>query len=115
MKPQIESYLREHGAHSARELAQDLGLPFESVRVRLAEMKRAGRVFVAGWRRDEDGGRLYPRALWALGAGPDKARPPRLTATQYNARYRQRQRVAVPSVFHLGLPAVTRRLTGVQR
>lgn len=54
----------------------------------LHRLREQGRVFIQQWDRNETGGRLYPRAIYALGSGPDARKPPRLSKKVYRARYR---------------------------
>lgn len=75
----------------------------------LHRLREQGRVFISQWERNETGGRLYPRAIYALGSGPDARKPPRLSKKVYRARYRAKlaQRAADAQ-----RPA-TRRITSV--
>lgn len=51
--------------------------------------RKPQRVYIQGWARTTDGGHLYIRPLYALGASPDAPRSVRpLTLTEYQARAR---------------------------
>lgn len=109
-------YLSEHGPMTTRELADDLGIKLTHVSSRLALM-RGKKVHISGWRRDEDGGRLYVRALWALGPAPavEPRKPKPLGESAYNRRYRDRQKACAPSIWAMAAPTRGRRLGGVTR
>lgn len=114
---QIARALEPGEPMTAREMAADFGAAAGSVGAKLDAMKRAGKVHISGWRRDDDGGRLYPRALWAAGpaTGRTPAKPKKLTDTDYCRRYRARCGAMVSSVWALGTPVESRRLGGVTR
>lgn len=93
----------EHcGPLSAREIAAEIGAPMHLVRAYCGAHKSLGHCHIAAWRRDDDGGVLYPRALYAFGPGSDAPKPAPLSRTEYNRRHRQRKARAVASVFALG-------------
>lgn len=102
--------LAEHGPMTAREIAAELGVSPEYVRGSLGRAKADKQIHIKAWRRDEDGGRLYPRAIWAAGDGRDAPKPPKLTKLDYNRRHRQRKARAVSSVWQLGRAVDHRRL-----
>lgn len=97
---------------TARELASELGIDVNFARSKLDVLKKQGRAHICSYRRDEDGGRLYPRALWK--AGPRRGHPPEkpapLTDSDYCRRYRARQVRRVTSVWALGQTPRERRL-----
>lgn len=88
-----------------REIAEELGLDPDLLRGYMGSLrqKRPGVLYIHSYRRDEDGGRLYPRALWAVGNRPDAKRPKPLPKSVYNKRGKDKMRKRVASVFHLGL------------
>lgn len=99
LRKRILGLLSEDGSLSAREIANILKLKhINSVK---AVLKKDD-VHISMWRRDEDGGRLYPRPVYALGKGKDAKKPPKLTKADYNKRFRSTLRVA--SVWDLGIP-----------
>lgn len=56
----------------------------------LCRVRGQGRVHIAAWDRSEAGGHLYPRAVYALGSGPDARKPPRLSPRTYCERYKRK-------------------------
>lgn len=66
------------------------------------------RIYVVGYVFEDDEGRRYPRALYALGALPD-AKKPKVVAGAVQARYRQRNKGQVASVWDLGKVGLGRR------
>lgn len=98
----IRHMLREVGPMTAREVTEATGLNHDLTRVRLCSLKASGHIHVTEYRRETVHGRLYPRAVYALGPGRDAKKPGPLTQAEYCRRYRARKRNAVPSVFHLG-------------
>lgn len=111
----IADCLAEFGPMSMLELVEELGVSRSHVSCKLTLMKDAKKAHIAGWRRDEDGGRLYVRALWAVGPapGPTPKKPKPLGDSGYGRRYRQRRKTAVSSVWSLATPTHDRRLGGV--
>lgn len=90
---------------TAREIAEQFGMKHISqVAAALAPFKGT-LVRVSGWRRDEDGGRLYPRALYAAGPGKDAPKPEKLPKSEYNRRSKLKLKRQVASVWELGLQA----------
>ena len=99
LRLRILGLLKEDGPMSAREIAKILKL--KHINTVAAALKK-GDYHIAAWRRDSDGGRLYPRALYAYGPGHNVKKPPKLTRADYNNRFRSKLRVA--SVWDLGIP-----------
>lgn len=93
------------GPLTMREIADQIGSDIDSVRCAIGSLRnRNPRILhIHSYRRDTDGGRLYPRAVWALGAGKDAKRPPKLTSSEYNKRAKTKRRVCLASIFHIGL------------
>lgn len=107
--------LEDQPSQSAIELRQATGLGERHVSAALARLKNLLRyIHISGWRRDEDGGRLYVRALYSVGSKRDASKPPPLTRADYTRRYRARTTV-VPSIFHLGAPIDSRRITALRQ
>ncbi len=106
----ITRLLAEHGPMTARDLAREMNVGVENARAKLGAAKALGQVYIASWRRDSDGGRLYPRAVWAAGDKPDAPRPGPLTRRQYWERQKQRLQNRLTSVFDLAVPAYRRRV-----
>ena len=65
----ILALLREHGPMTQRDIAADLGVPLPNIYKAVNWLRITERVHIAGYRRDEDSGKLAPRALWADGHG----------------------------------------------
>lgn len=108
----VRAVVRRDGPVSAIEIARVTGLPPRHVSAALAYQKNTQRVIhISGWRRDEDGGHLYLRALYSEGQDRDARKPPPLTRSDYNKRHRQRVR-SVASVFALATPISLRRVAG---
>lgn len=98
--------LRELGPMTMRELVEQLDVPLRSVRCAIGKMRSPSRraryrLRIVAWRRDEELGRLYPRAVWGLGDGPDAVKPRPLNNTEYCRRYRAAAAGRATSVFDL--------------
>ena len=109
----VLALLAEHGPMTRAEVCQHLGRERDEV---AAVMTRLGRrlptvprrIHVAGYVHEVDQGRRYPRAQYALGDRPD-ARKPKPDKAAVAARYRERNKGLVVSVFDLGRPGRGRR------
>jgi hypothetical protein len=86
---------------TARELAEQLKI--KHVNQIAAALQGCDHFHISGYRRDEDGGRLYPRALYAYGPGKDAKKPPKLGRQEYNRRAKEKMRKTVSSVWDLGI------------
>lgn len=73
----------------------------------LHRLREQGRVHIHQWDRNECGGRLYPRAIYALGSGLDARKPPRLPRKVYCARYKAKRRAAEADAQRANRPRVT--------
>jgi len=100
LKARTLALVAEHGRLTAREVAEELGITVSHARAVVSNLHGKG-LRIAEYRRDSDGGRLYPRPVYALGKGPDVKPPGRLSDAEYNRRYRARTRGLVGSVFAL--------------
>lgn len=94
---------------TAQDIARELGVRIEIARGMCGKAKAARQIRIVAWRRDEDGGRLYVRAVYTAGHGRDAIKPAPLTRLEYNRRHRDRKRRAVPSVWALAVPVDHRR------
>lgn len=112
VRQQIIDLLTASGPMTQRELAEELGLEIDLLRGYIGALRQRspGVLYVHSYRRDEDGGRLYPRALWAVGNEPDAKRPKPLPKTVYNKRGKDKMKTRVASVFHLGVVNKTNQL-----
>lgn len=97
----ILTLLQELGPMTARELAEQLRI--KNVNRIAMILNECDEYHISGYRRDEDGGRLYPRALYAYGPGKDADKPPKLSTQEYNRRAREKMRKTVSSVWDLGI------------
>lgn len=88
-----------------REIADQLKTNIDRIRnfIGSVRAKKPGVIYIQSYRRDEDGGRLYPRAVWAAGNRPDAKRLPRLDKKETSRRARLKRKKLVASVFHLPL------------
>lgn len=84
IRSRILNLLQELGPMTARELAEQLKI--KHVNQIAAALQGCDNFHISGYRRDEDGGRLYPRALYAYGLGKDANKPPKLSKQEYNRR-----------------------------
>jgi len=105
---QCLTILSEHGPMTARDLAHEIGTDVRNVRAKLATYPSLWHV--CDYQRENIDGRLYPRAVYKVGAGVDVAQPSPLTSTIYSRRYRARKRAVVNSVFALGTPVNSLRI-----
>lgn len=104
VRQQIIQLLSVEGPMTQREIAEALGLDHDTLRgyIGALRQKRPGVLYVHSYRRDEDGGRLYPRALWAVGNRRDAKRLEPLPKSVYNKRGKDKMKTRVASIFHLG-------------
>lgn len=108
LSDRITALLEEHPGLSAREVSEQLSAKCSHIRAAICRMRSAKELHISGWRRDEDGGRLYIRALYSLGDKRDAKKPPPLSNTEYCRRWFKKKARAVNSVFALGLPIIAR-------
>jgi len=101
IRSKILNLLQELGPMTARELAEQLKI--KHVNQIAAALQGCDNFHISGYRRDEDGGRLYPRALYAYGPGKDAKKPPKLSRQDYNKRSKAKMRKTVSSVWDLGI------------
>ena len=64
------------------------------------------RIYIQAWRYDDEGGRHYPRAVYALGDLPDKPKP---RVDRKAVRRRSRQRVKTRRLVNVLLIGATRK------
>jgi len=98
----ILALLKEHGPMTAREIAEELDIPDVcAVRAALAYIPGGGPkdYHIAGYRRDNDGGRLYPRALYAAGPGEDAKKLKPLSSAECQRRWKKVRVHKAASVF----------------
>lgn len=113
IRSRVLSLIKENGPMSAREIAQELKLDTPN-RVPAA-LHGSKDYHIYSYRRDDDGGRLYPRALYAYGPGRNAPKPKPLTRVDYNKRSKAKMKHTVTSVWDLGIPSRERRKHAVSR
>lgn len=113
IRSRVLNLLRENGPLSAREIAAELRL--ETPNRVTAALHGSKEFHIHSYRRDEDGGRLYPRALYAYGPGRDTPKPKPLTRVEYNKRSKAKMKRTVTSVWDLGIPSRDRKKHAVSR
>lgn len=103
-KAAVVAALAELGPLTRIEVCREVGLGREFVSAVLSRLHRSGEAHVAGYVFDDESGRRYPRAQYAIGPGKDAKRPPR-KAAEVNVRSQRatRARIQTSSVFNLGL------------
>lgn len=63
------------------------------------------RVYIESWTTEEEGsGKMYPRAVYALGDKKNAPRPPKMSCSERTKRWRNAKRQRVSSVFDLAIP-----------
>jgi DNA-binding MarR family transcriptional regulator len=105
----IEIILSQQGPMTRSQIEDELGLGKAQVSAVLTRMRRRGkdgvkRIYVIRWVDSHEGGRRYPRAVYALGDRKCATKPkPDLTANK--RRYLQSKRSVLKGnfVFNLGL------------
>ena len=104
-RDQMMALLNEHGPMTAREIAEEMNISINAVTaiLRRKYINQRDDWHIAGYRRDEDGGRLYPRALYMAGPGVNSPKPKPLSHHEYNKRARSKTKRRVASVFQLGV------------
>lgn len=110
----ILDLLRDHGPMTWREIAEEIGNGEIKYLGGVMQRYRGKLVHICGYRRDNDGGRMYPRAIYKYGPGVDAKRPPPLTRAEYNKRFRSKIKQKYASVWQLAVPARNRAKKGSQ-
>lgn len=116
-KNRVLAAIEEGGPMSSIELAEYLGwhISFARSAVAYCRKKEPKVLYIKSYSRNEDHGKLYPRAVYALGDLPDHPKPKKLKRKILNARHRAKKRKLISSVFELGEAVDTRRLTTRKR
>lgn len=105
----IEIVLSQQGPMTRSQIEDELGVGKAQVSAVLTRMRRRGkdgvkRIHIKAWVDSHEGGRRYPRAVYAMGDNPCKTKPkPDLAANK--RRYLQSKRSILKAnfVFNLGL------------
>lgn len=94
--------LRKNDLLTIPEIAERVFLCEPQVRIYMAHLKAQGKVHHPSWTREPVAGlRAFPRARFRVGPGVNRARPPRLTSAQAQARVRQRVKQDPDSYPHV--------------
>ena len=107
----ILSLLEAEGPLTRAEIGQQLGIDRYNISAIVTRLLRGGkttgrRVHISDWLTQVKGERRYPRALIALGDGPDARKPPREAKATVRKRSndKRRARNTMNFVFNLGVP-----------
>lgn len=119
LKKRVFDFVEANQPCTCAEIAAHLGIKLNSSRAIVHQLRnlKKPRLFLSGYRRDEEHGRiLYIRPLYSTTKPEiEPKRPPRLTGTQYNRRQRAKKKVFVNSVFALAVPVDSRRVSNRKR
>lgn len=103
-KAAVIAALRDLGPLTRAEICRELGLGREFVSAIVSRMHRASGIHIAGYVLDDECGKRYPRAQYALGQGKDAKRPTEsASSTSSRSQKVRRIRIQTSSVFNLGL------------
>lgn len=111
----VEKVLREYGPMTSTEMLEFIHIDLNSLNKALRYMNQPSRrrkplgvkrIYISGWTHNVEGGRLYPRKIWALGDEPDKRRPPKKKRSEIVKEQTRRKmaRTRMNFVFNLGAP-----------
>jgi hypothetical protein len=120
IKLKVLEILKEVGPCTSREIAEQTGWSQSFARAAVANCKKMrtedGKkvIHICEWRRDEDGGRLYPRPVYALGHRKDAQRMQPLSEGEYRKRHYDKKR-RLANIFVAAVPVDKRRLTTKKR
>lgn len=96
--------VRDLGPLTRAEICREVGIDRQFVSAVITRAHRQGLMHIAGYVMDDEVGRRYPRAQYALGPGKDAKRPvQKPTATNIRSQRVRRTRIQTSSVFNLGL------------
>ncbi len=107
----ILTMIKENGPMTVAQIAQESGIRRALIHGTVGRMREPTvrppmpkRLYVIDWIYDQEGARVYPRPLLAIGNKPDKKRPPR-NKSAVAKRYREAVKAKFKgnSVFNLGL------------
>lgn len=96
------------GPMTVSQLAEDTGCGREAIRKamsRAAAQPRPRQVHVKAWAHEDEGGRTYPRQVYALWDGPNKARPKPMGRAEIVRRWNHKRArlMRAASVFSLAV------------
>ena len=115
IKLRVLDIIKEVGPVTSREVAEQTGWSHSFARAAVSYCNKEKLIHICEWRRDEDGGRLYPRPVYNIGNRKNAQRIKPLTATEYRKRYKQAKKNMVPDIFSAAVPVDERRLTPRKR
>jgi len=105
----IEIVLSQQGPMTRSQIENELGVGRAQVSAVLTRMRRRDksgvkRIYIKSWQHTHEGGRRYPRAVYAIGDKPCKQKPKSDIAGN-KKRYLAGKRATLKAnfVFHLGL------------
>ena len=105
----IEIALSQQGPMTRSQIEDELGVGKAQVSAVLTRMRRRDksgvkRIHIQSWQYTHEGGRRYPRAVYAIGDKPCKQKPkPDLMANKRRYIAGKRGALKANFVFHLGL------------
>lgn len=117
IKKRVLSIIEQLGPLTSIELAEhaNWSTSFGRAAVAYCRSLEPRVLYIKEYIRSEEYGRLYPRAVYALGDLPDAKKPKPLSHSVYNERHRAKKAAQVASVFALAEPVDKRRLTTRKR
>ena len=105
----IEIVLSQQGPMTRSQIEDELGVGKNQVSAVLTRMRRRDksgvkRIHIKSWAHEHEGGRRYPRAVYAIGDKPCKQKP-KVDRNEVKRRYVEGKRSALKAnfVFNLGL------------
>lgn len=100
----VRAALEGLGPMTMAEICREIGVGRDGVSAVVSRLHAAGEVHVKDYTYDDESGRRYPRAVYALGAGSDARRPRRnKNAVGMRSQKLARARIMNSSVFNLAL------------
>lgn len=120
IKLRVLEILKEVGPCTSREVAEQAGWSHSFARAAVSNCKKMrdadGKkvIHICEWRRDEDGGRLYPRPVYALGDRKNAQKMAPLTETEYRKRHYDKKK-RISNIFTAAVPVDKRRITTKKR
>ncbi len=88
----IEAAIEQNGKMTQEEICAALNLHRNSVSGTLIRLRKAERIHIGGWDRDDEHSRVYLRAVYVPGAGRDAPKPPAFTSAERQKQTRHRHR-----------------------
>lgn len=116
-KQAVLKLIETDGPISSQEIASVLKITINHARAVVCYLKnRLKAIRIHSYRRDEEYGRMYPRALYVLGHARNPPKPGPLDSSEYRKRhYARKKAIGATSVFAAAVPVDKRRLTTRKR